>query len=150
MCSTHDMSRVDETECIGIISVYKSDAVQTPRLKPTSLLQVSPQPTHPKKMHQFPLSLVVCVDVKDPDHSGIPKWMTLSIILSGIFVRQHHDICMSAWINGILTPPHVVGSVVDPQDFVEIHLFVFETEHLAFFGAELILVTIIRPAQESC
>jgi hypothetical protein len=66
-----------------------------------------------------PLHVVNHVNVKYTNDSSIFEGMV--VVMSG----QGHDISMVAWINCILPQTNIIGSVVDPHDFVHIKTAVY-------------------------
>lgn len=53
------------------------------------------------------------------------------------FIGEEHDVAMRPRIERVLGTAHVVGCVIDTQDFVSIHSIVDNDEFAAFLGSGL-------------
>jgi hypothetical protein len=55
------------------------------------------------------------------EYTSIAIWVTMVL-------RKHHNVGVSAWVDGVLVPPIVVGSKIDSHGFVSIYNIVEEHE----------------------
>ena len=77
--------------------------------------------------------------VVNANYAGIPVGVCVWLL----FLRKNHNICMGTGVEGILLSSHVVGSVIDPHNFVLIDLVLDESNSCTFGFGKRDLVEII-------
>jgi hypothetical protein len=82
------------------------------------------------------------LDMKDAQDLGIPVRMPISFLVV-IFMSQCHNVWAGADIDRILHPMHIVGSVVDPEDFMLVHAVGHDCDAVMFCIGERVLVAIV-------
>jgi hypothetical protein len=120
MRTADNLIRVDKAEREGIRIRKKFQAMEPPTLEaaaPSSIQAIAP---NPKKLHALRCrsctrDVVDHICVKHANYLGIGEWVGRA------FRSKCHDIGMGSGIQRILPTSHVVGSVVDAQDFVVIY-----------------------------
>ena len=83
------------------------------------------------------------LDMKDAQDLGIPVRMPIGFLVV-VFMSQCHNVRAGADVDRILRPTHIVGSVVDAEDFMSVHAVRHDCDAVAFCIGERVLVTIIR------
>jgi hypothetical protein len=86
--------------------------------------------------------------MKDDQDLGIPVRVPIGFFV--VFMSQGHNIWAGADFDRILRLAHIVGSIVDPKNFVCVHTIGYDRDAVTFCVGERVLITIIRNVVVAC
>jgi len=82
------------------------------------------------------------LDMKDAQDLGIPVRMPIGFVVV-VFMSQCHNVWAGADVDRILCLMHIVGSVVDAEDFMSVHVVRHNCDAVVFCIGECVLITIV-------
>jgi len=144
MYTSDDILRIKKPECaIWVVVFEETDLMETFCSPPRFEAQVSAKPPHPEDVDLLRLGvtlswvIVAHKDMEDSDYSCIPVWMWIPLF---ILVREHHDVCMRAGIDGVLVTTAIVRRVVDTQSFVVVDAIVDKAKLLSLGSCKILVI----------
>ena len=82
------------------------------------------------------------LDMKDAQDLGTPVRMPIGFLVV-VFMSQCHNVQAGADIDRILRLTHIVGSVVDAEDFMSVHAVRHDCDAVTFCIGERVLIAIV-------
>jgi hypothetical protein len=112
-------------------------------VEPALVVWIPSKPMDPQNVYLLCIWMSHCpdLDMKNVQDLGIPVQMPIGFLV--ILMSQGHNVWAGADIDRVLRPTHIIGSVVDAEDFVWVHAVRHDCDAVTFCIRERVLIAII-------
>jgi hypothetical protein len=112
-------------------------------VEPALVVWIPSKPMDPQNiyLHCIWMSHRPDLDMKNAQDLGIPVQMPIGFLVA--LMSQGHNVWAGVDIDRVLRPTHIVGSVVDMEDFMWVYAVRHDCDAVAFCIRERVLIAII-------
>ena len=144
MYPSEDVTGVEKSIRRGVVAISEPDTVKVTSFKAAFVIRIASEPMDPEELHALGLHMIrdPDVDMENRKDSGIPIRMPCCFSFF-IFMSQHHDIQLGAYIDRVLSMPQVVCCVVDTKHLVFVNTIADECDLVSFFIRKCMLLSVV-------